>query len=410
MKEFQYKNGGRRLYNEDIARLQELALSITSIFKGCDLNFVVSGCEVQRNLSAGYESRIDITVSTGFVWLNGKLREVAERTIENAPSSYIPVILASDVKNDSMIRYANGSTGPCYYDYGAVVNVGDVSDYSSDSAIIYDATTRKFPNLYDFFALYCIGINDEDWQDLKHGAVTMAGGTIAPEALLRFGAMMYDGGPNHVNRIVDITNEYISLSAEKHTTIDKDGITTTGDVNVSGKLKAGELECDSIVIHEEEDDGNGNKTTRDWKWHLNDLIGINDKYTELKEAFDTLNTAVDVQAGDHTVTLADKLAEISDGITALDRQINGSDSQTGIVSRFESTIATILAENEALRTSVAQITAVNTQLRESNISLQTSIQNLNTNYANQLSSVQALQTRVDSFSRIVGVSEQPTTG
>lgn len=62
MKEYVASTGGRYTYVDDILNLQELALSMTAIFSGCE-NFIVSGCEVTGN-----------TISPGYVWINGKVR------------------------------------------------------------------------------------------------------------------------------------------------------------------------------------------------------------------------------------------------------------------------------------------------------------------------------------------------
>lgn len=62
MKEYVADTGGRYTYVDDILNLQELALSMTAIFRGCD-DFIISGCEV-----TGY------AISPGYVWINGKIR------------------------------------------------------------------------------------------------------------------------------------------------------------------------------------------------------------------------------------------------------------------------------------------------------------------------------------------------
>lgn len=62
MKEYVADTGGRYTYVDDILNLQELALSMTAIFSGCD-DFIISGCEVTGN-----------TISSGYVWINGKVR------------------------------------------------------------------------------------------------------------------------------------------------------------------------------------------------------------------------------------------------------------------------------------------------------------------------------------------------
>lgn len=62
MKEFTSQTGGRYTYIDDLLNLQELSLAIVSIFDGCD-NFIVSGCQVSGN-----------TISSGYVFINGKIR------------------------------------------------------------------------------------------------------------------------------------------------------------------------------------------------------------------------------------------------------------------------------------------------------------------------------------------------
>lgn len=62
MKEYVAETGGRYTYADDILNLQELALSMTSIFTGCS-NFIISGCEV-----SGSE------IAPGYVWINQRVR------------------------------------------------------------------------------------------------------------------------------------------------------------------------------------------------------------------------------------------------------------------------------------------------------------------------------------------------
>ena len=62
MKEYVSETGGRYTYTDDILNLQELALSMTSIFSSCS-NLIIAGCEM-----SGSE------ISGGYVWINGKVR------------------------------------------------------------------------------------------------------------------------------------------------------------------------------------------------------------------------------------------------------------------------------------------------------------------------------------------------
>lgn len=63
MREFVAETGGRYTYVDDVINLQDLALSMTSIFDACS-NFIISGCNILD----------DGQISPGYVWLNGKVR------------------------------------------------------------------------------------------------------------------------------------------------------------------------------------------------------------------------------------------------------------------------------------------------------------------------------------------------
>lgn len=63
MKEYVAEAGGRYTYVDDILNLQELTLSMTSIFTDC-ANFIISGCEVVS----------DNEITPGYVWINKKIR------------------------------------------------------------------------------------------------------------------------------------------------------------------------------------------------------------------------------------------------------------------------------------------------------------------------------------------------
>lgn len=64
MKEFSSQDGGRYTFVDDIVNLQNLALAFSAIFDACD-NFVIMGCELTGD-----------TVSEGYVYINGKIRQL----------------------------------------------------------------------------------------------------------------------------------------------------------------------------------------------------------------------------------------------------------------------------------------------------------------------------------------------
>lgn len=73
MKNFVAGSGGRYVYTEDFENLQVLALSIGSIFEGCD-NFIISGCQISGS-----------TISSGYVWINKNIRHFEGGNISTYP-------------------------------------------------------------------------------------------------------------------------------------------------------------------------------------------------------------------------------------------------------------------------------------------------------------------------------------
>ena len=74
MKELTSNTGGRYLFFDDIQDLQNSALaSAAALYFGKD-NCVISGCKVSGN-----------SISAGFVWLDGKIREVPATSNLNFP-------------------------------------------------------------------------------------------------------------------------------------------------------------------------------------------------------------------------------------------------------------------------------------------------------------------------------------
>lgn len=113
MKEYKSKAGGRPLYNEDIQNLQELSLSMTEFLKGSGLSFVLSGCEItSRSTDDGLVAR---SVSSGYVFLNGKIRKVEARDIGTVPP---PVYICErNTSTGNGITYADRTSDEQFIDY-----------------------------------------------------------------------------------------------------------------------------------------------------------------------------------------------------------------------------------------------------------------------------------------------------
>lgn len=89
MKEYVAETGGRYTYADDILNLQELALSMTSIFSNCT-DFIISGCTVSGK-----------AITPGYVWLNGKVRY-----FEGCPTASFPYFIYERNLSDT-VTYAN---------------------------------------------------------------------------------------------------------------------------------------------------------------------------------------------------------------------------------------------------------------------------------------------------------------
>lgn len=164
MKEYLSKRGGRYLFNEDIHHLQELALSITEMFKDSGQNFVISGCKVSTPAIWGDGSIISISVSEGYVFLDNKIRKVNGFThqIRNNGESVSVGIYARDVDGPE-ITYIDGNTDHQYKEYTAFVGVNYVPETDVPSILASrDGNNFEFPNLRTaFFAHYCLMNNGQ---------------------------------------------------------------------------------------------------------------------------------------------------------------------------------------------------------------------------------------------------------
>ena len=89
MKEYVAEKGGRYTYSDDILNLQELALSMNTIFDGCS-DFIISGCTVEGS-----------TISPGYVWLGGKVRH-----FEGVSDATFPYYIYESNRHESVV-YAN---------------------------------------------------------------------------------------------------------------------------------------------------------------------------------------------------------------------------------------------------------------------------------------------------------------
>lgn len=111
MIEFRGEDGGRHLYNEDMLDLQDLALSFTQIYTECGGDFVIHGCDVERQSNGWY-------VGDGLVWLDGKIRKVEKTQV---PSQYPLYIVPKNTLGNQIPYAIQGITGSQYMDYGVSI-------------------------------------------------------------------------------------------------------------------------------------------------------------------------------------------------------------------------------------------------------------------------------------------------
>ncbi len=253
MKEFRSKSSGRFIFNEDMHNLQDLALSMTALFEDCELNFVITGCEITVT-DEGTSFVVD--VSEGYVWLDGKVRKVDAST-KRVFSVNSVGIYVNDVDGPD-IAYVSGSTGKQYLDYTAFssANYRNTDDVPCILAYLSDGV-RKFPNLRDtFFAHYCLlnsGANN-------YISLLNAGEIDAPVIKLNHNSI----DDLFVKKAGDTMDEGAILtlvSGEFQTIIsgsgiDLDGSLNAGDITINGHGTIhGNLEARAFI----KDDGSGDE-------------------------------------------------------------------------------------------------------------------------------------------------------
>lgn len=194
MKEFQSTTGGRHIYNTDFKNLQELALAMQEIFHECGENFVISGCKVTDGDT--------LSVSDGYVYIDGKVRKVAAAEKLSATNLYI----VAAQRNGDDIPYADGNYVEQYVEYYA-----EAQNNSSVSGqyIKYDSTTNAFPNLATtFFNFYsvCKQAGEQSINNLTVQKSLTASGTMTASQGVTFstdGDGVFKDGNNIVLKIGD---------------------------------------------------------------------------------------------------------------------------------------------------------------------------------------------------------------
>lgn len=136
MKEYISQGGGRHTFVDDFTNLQDLALSMTSIFAGCG-NFVVSGCERNGN-----------QVNAGYVFIKNKLRHLSVGATITGATGPLYLVEANETEN---VPYASGApkTGRMVYGVRVTKDKPTTEEYieipvSGGARTIKDALFGKY--------------------------------------------------------------------------------------------------------------------------------------------------------------------------------------------------------------------------------------------------------------------------
>ncbi|MGL5691466.1 MAG: hypothetical protein ACRDD8_11695 [Bacteroidales bacterium] len=142
MKEYKAQTGGRYTYAEDLLNLQDLALSITSVFANTN-NCVLSGCTITK-LPSG-----NVNIASGFVWLDGKIRHfIGANDISIANGYYIKATFESE-----SVKYANDASKVGREVYGTI----GVATLPTDSQYIFINPDGAYPTIdVEFFGKYSV--------------------------------------------------------------------------------------------------------------------------------------------------------------------------------------------------------------------------------------------------------------
>lgn len=138
MKEYYSELGGRHLYSSDIKNLQELASAFAQLFKGANVNFVLSGCVgtyASENAATG-------NFSEGYVYLDGRICHVD--AAENVSGNNLKIVLKQ--RNGGNIPYADGTYHPQYVEYYGEYSNDVTTDAAYIAAYRYNSH-YQFPNI-----------------------------------------------------------------------------------------------------------------------------------------------------------------------------------------------------------------------------------------------------------------------
>lgn len=212
MKEFVSQTGGRYTYIDDIMNLQELSLAFASIFDGCD-NFIISGCKVSGN-----------QISSGFVYLNGKIRHCAATT----GLTKFPIYICENNSVES-VSYANAETKVGRNVYGCSI--------SNTIPATIDPLTKQAPQFITvqsdgsaltlkdaFFGKYALMIDSPRPSQTVNKDVTITGNLVVGKKNILTDAVFQDDLQTALLKKANAEDVYSKTAADEKFVKLKDGI------------------------------------------------------------------------------------------------------------------------------------------------------------------------------------------
>lgn len=198
MKQFSAQTGGRYTFVDDLINLQDLALSIVSIFDNCD-NFIVSGCEISGD-----------TVSPGYVYINKKIR-----WFNGATGVEFPCYIYEQNMAETM-TYANGQDKVGRHIYGCALaaSVPSSNDPLTNAAPQYiQLTERGGLRLNEaFFGSNCLLLSASDTQIVRSDVLFAA--NVSIDGSLNLGSLTIVNGSS-TGRLYHDSNGRFVLSNKK---------------------------------------------------------------------------------------------------------------------------------------------------------------------------------------------------
>lgn len=183
MKEYIAETGGRYTYSDDILNLQELALSLTSIFSECPA-FIISGCQTEGG-----------GIAPGYVWLGGKIRY-----FEGVQSTVLPYFVYEANTNESVV-YANeiNKRGRCCYLCSGGTAVPQVVDPVTGQLPRYlEIGSSYAPRITDkFFGRYALLLDGPASRQKVKKDLTFTGEVVVEKALKSTKALIAEGIGGH---------------------------------------------------------------------------------------------------------------------------------------------------------------------------------------------------------------------